>query len=75
MAVNLTGADHAPVVFSLSDDHREQLMQECTMLVNDTRNSRDLRRAAFSLMAQLIRERSPAKVQQLEIAKFGRRFP
>ena len=46
--------------------HREQLLDYCKSVIDDMKNSRDLRRAAFALMAQLIRERPAQRVRDME---------
>jgi hypothetical protein len=41
----------------------------------DPRHSRATRKLAFDLMASLVKERTPQRVRQMEVERFGRAFP
>lgn len=49
--------------------HREQLLDYCKSVIDDMKNSTELRRAAFALMAQLIRERPAERVREIELER------
>lgn len=54
---------------SAEEMHRETLLDYCKSVIDDMSNSPGLRRAAFQLMAQLIKERPPERVREIEIER------
>ena len=50
----------------ISDYRRERMIRACEALVKDTNNSREKRQIAFAMMAEMIRERSPKRVERME---------